>query len=70
MNVLNVTATEYTEAQIRLMARMSSMHDVMVGVHNACAHGDIFDETCEDVSDSDLDTLFDHFDAIIDLLEK
>ncbi len=57
------------ESVIRALAEHSSMQDVMIAVHNACAHGDIFDTTGEDVSEDQLEELFEHFDAILAILK-
>lgn len=53
------------ESVIRALAEHSSMEDVMIAVHNACAHGEIFESTGEDVSEEQLEELFEHFDAIL-----
>lgn len=53
------------ESVIRALAEHSSMEDVMIGIHNACAHGEIFESTGEDVSEEQLEELFEHFDAIL-----
>ncbi len=57
------------ESVIRALAEHSSMEEVMIGVHNACAHGEIFDITGEDVSEGQLEELFEHFDAILALFK-
>ena len=53
------------EAQIRAMAVAKSVEDVVIALHNACAHGEIFNTTGEDVSSDQLEELFDHFDGIL-----
>jgi len=56
---------DLNESVIRVLAEHSSMNDVMIAIHNACAHGEIFESTGEDVSEEQLGELFDHFDAIL-----
>ncbi len=59
----------HNESVIRALAEQSSMQDVMIAVHNACAHGEIFESTGENVSEEQLGELFEHFDAILALFK-
>lgn len=70
--VLNNTmaVVDFLEDQIKVMAKHSSVREVIVGLHNACVHGEIFEETGEDVSDEELAALFDHFEAISEILSS
>ena len=61
--------TDLFEEQIRSMAKATSVHRVMVALHNACVHGEIFEETGEDVSEEQLGEVFCHFDSILGILK-
>lgn len=56
------------EEHIRAMARATSVERVMVAMHNVCVHGEIFEDTGEEVSEEQLGELFDHFDGILGIL--
>lgn len=62
--------TDLFEEQLRSMARATSVRQVMVSLHNMCCHGEIFEETGEDVSEDQLGELFDHFDGILSILKS
>lgn len=57
--------TDLFEAQIRAMAKATSMERVIIALHNACVHGEIFEETGEDLDTDQLEKLFIRFDGIL-----
>lgn len=58
-----VAVNDAVEQFIRMMIRISEDPSfVMTGVHNAFAHGDIFEEIGMSVQDSDLSDLFEGLD--------
>ena len=66
MTRMNSVLIGLFEAQIRAMASVANVEDIIIGLHNACVHGDIFDDTGEDV---DLEEVFKRLDHLLALFK-
>lgn len=62
-------AVELGETMIGALAEHMTIGQIMIAIHNVCLHGEIFEETGEDVNEEQLGEIFDHFDAIIGILK-
>jgi predicted RNA polymerase sigma factor len=54
---------EVLEAQIRAIIETTGMYNLAIALHNACAHGEVFDN----IDDEQLEKLYDYLEALIDL---
>ncbi len=63
---------ELLEEVMKAAIKKASFETVIKALHNACVHGDVFDESdfgnCPD--EADLVTIFNHFDALMDVAKR
>lgn len=62
--------TRLFEEQISAMAKATSMERVIIALHNTCVHGEIFEETGEEIDDDQLEELFDRFHDILSIFRR